>query len=370
MRVAVTGFDWHGDLLPFIARGLEQLRAEVTIIPTNRDGLIRAQSARLAALDRLPLVGRPLAGRLRSRLAAQAADAVNESFLREVDRTRPDVVLSVLCWGDPLLPDRVRRAPAARRIAWLMDDPFGYADSRLQDLVPAYDEVYSVDDGWSDGVELMTGRRPRWLPCGADPDSHHPLEPSKLDQELRDHIVFVGSSCHGHPAAALRRSLIGALEGLPVAVFGDPAWRALGGFAGSCYRGGPVSSERANAIYASAAIVLNLHHPQFRRGTSLRTFALGASGAFQLADWRDGLDRWLEPGRELEVFRSPQELRAQAERYLADPSARRRIADAGRARVLREHTYAHRLARMLEPFGSPPPMPAPAARRNDAAARD
>jgi spore maturation protein CgeB len=351
LKVLVTGFDWHGDIVPFVARALARLGVSSEVVWTNRDTLIRARAARLNATERLPVVGRSVAGRWRSRLALSAARAVNDRFAHEVDRARPDVVLSLLCWGDPLTADSVRQAPVRKRIAWLMDDPFGYEYSGLEDLVAAYDDVYSVDDGWSDNVELMTGRRPRWLPCGADPESQHPVDPSAFDPELRGHIVYVGSSCHGHPAAALRRSLVESLDGLPVALFGDPAWRLFGGFAASCYRGGPVSTERANVIYASAAVALNFHHPQFRRGTSLRTFALCASGVFQLADWREGLDRWLTPGEDLDVFRSPQELRAKAERYLGDPLARRRIAEAGRARVLAEHTYAHRLTTMLSSAG-------------------
>jgi spore maturation protein CgeB len=351
--VLVTGPQWHGDLVPFVVRALDQLNVPSAVVSTNRDTFARARAAGLGAIERWPLIGRSLAGRWRSRLARRAIEDVNDAFSREIEHVRPDTILSVLCWGDPLLPDRVRRAPVRRRVAWLMDDPFGYGDSRLQDLVSAYDDVYSVDDGWSDNVELMTGKRPRWLPCGADSESHHPLEASALDPDLRGHVVYVGSSCYGHPAAALRRSLIESLDGLPVAVFGDPAWRSFGGFSSSCYRGGPVSTERANSIYASAAIALNFHHPQFRRGTSLRTFALCSSGVFQLADWREGLDRWLTPGKELDVFRSPQELRAKAERYLGDDSARRHIARAGRLRVLAEHTYAHRLTEMLSPTGLP-----------------
>jgi spore maturation protein CgeB len=253
----------------------------------------------------------------------------------------------VLCWGETLTPEVLRGASGARRIGWLMDDPFGYELSRLQDLLGAYDDLYSVDDGWSDNIELMTGRRPIWLPCGADPESQRRVDSSRLHPELADHIVYVGSSCAGHPTGVMRRALIESLKGLPVAIFGDPAWKEAGAFAASCYRGGPVTTERANLIYASGAIALNFHHPQFRRGTSLRTFALCAAGAFQLADWREGLDRWLTPGVDLETFRTPDELRSLAERYLADAPGRRRIADAGQRRVLTEHTYAHRLATML-----------------------
>ena len=194
----------------------------------------------------------------------------------------------------------------------------------------------------------MTGTRPVWLTCGADPASHRPLDSSKLDPSLSGHVVYVGSSCADHPAGTLRRHLIESLAGLPLAIFGDDGWAGYGGAAAAAYRGGPVSSDEANVIYASGAIALNLHHPQFQRGTSLRTFALCCSGAFQLADWREGIDRWLTPGLEIEVFRTPGQLRALVERYLGDHPARARIAAAGRARVIAEHTYFHRLAKMLE----------------------
>lgn len=347
LSVLVTGFSWHGDLVPFVQRGLSGLTRDVTVVATNVDVLASAQSRPLALLESLPLVGRSVAGRWRTRLADRGAKLVDERFRREVARLKPDVVVSILCWGEPLTAAALEAAAGAMRIGWLMDDPFGYERSRLQDLLGAYDELYSVDDGWSDNIELMTGRRPIWLPCGADPESHRPVDPARLDSELTDHIVYVGSSCAGHPSGTLRRALIESLEGLPVAIFGDPEWKDAGGFAASCYRGGPVTTERANIIYSSNAIALNFHHPQFRRGTSLRTFALCAAGAFQLVDWREGLDRWLTPGLEVETFRSPAELRSLAERYLANPSARRRIADAGRQRVMNEHTYAHRLATML-----------------------
>ena len=347
MKVLVTGFEWFGDLVPFVVRALNTMAHEVTVVPTNRDVLITQRGATLKRLRAIPLVGGSLSGRLQTTLARDGMARVNDLFRREVDRFRPDVVLSILCWGEPLSAESLAYASGSRRIGWLMDDPFGYQESRIDALLSAYDRLYSLDESWSDNVQRMTGTCPKWLPCGADPESHHPLDPSMLDRDLAGHIVYVGSSSIGHPNGTFRQSLLASLEGLPLAIYGDEGWRRLGGFLSRSYRGGPVCSERANTIYASGAIAMNLHHAQFRHGTSLRTFALCCSGAFQLVDWRDGLDRWFMPGLELETFRTPCELREKAERYLADPAGRTRIAAAGRARVLAEHTYRHRLTKML-----------------------
>lgn len=343
----MTGFEWFGDLVPFVVRALSDLGHSTAVVWTNRDVLIRRRSDFLRGLERIPAVGASVAGRLRTKAARQGEAHINEVFLREFERFKPDVVLSVLCWGEPLTSGTLARASAAVRIGWLMDDPFGYEDSRLENLLGAFDRLYSVDAGWGDNVERMTGRRPAWLPCGADPHSHGVVESAIVEPALAGHIVYVGSSCVGHPTGAYRRALLECLDGLPLAIFGDNGWLDAGARVAGAYRGGPVSSDRANAIYASGAIALNIHHPQFRRGTSLRTFALCCSGAFQIADWRDGLECWLRPGVELETFRTPQELRAVAEKYLSDAPSRQGIARAGRARVLAEHTYRHRMEAML-----------------------
>jgi spore maturation protein CgeB len=347
VKVLVTGFEWFGDLLPFVARALSDLDHTVSVFPTNRDVLVRRRAGFLRAMEALPIVGASAGGRLRTALTRNGEEQINRTFREELDRFKPDVVLSILCWGEPLTHESLSFASPAMRIGWLMDDPFGYEGSRLDGLLYSFDRLYSVDDSWADSVERMTGQRPHWLPCGADPHSHGPVAGHEIEADLDHTIVYVGSSCIDHPTGAYRRALLESLEGLPLAVFGDRGWSQAGSSIRDAYRGGPVSTERANRIYASAAIALNFHHPQFRRGTSLRTFALCCSGAFQIADWREGLDCWLRPGVELETFRTPQELRALAERYLSDPVARTRIAQAGQARVLAEHTYQHRLQKML-----------------------
>jgi spore maturation protein CgeB len=50
---------------------------------------------------------------------------------------------------------------------------------------------------------------------------------------------------------------------------------------------------------------------------------------------------------EIALFRSVEEIGPQLERFLADPEARERVARAGRARVLAEHTYGHRLSALM-----------------------
>ena len=126
MRILVTGFDWLGDLVPFVVRALAGMNHVVSVVSTNPDTLVRQNADLLKRLNDLPLAGKTLAGRWHSRLARGASSHVGEVFRAHVDEFQPDVVLSILCWGEPLTADVLAHASRATKIGWLMDDPFGY----------------------------------------------------------------------------------------------------------------------------------------------------------------------------------------------------------------------------------------------------
>jgi len=58
------------------------------------------------------------------------------------------------------------------------------------------------------------------------------------------------------------------------------------------------------------------------------------------------------PGVELDTYRSPDELVAKCRFYLQQPELRVRIAAAGKARVLAEHTIRQRMGRILADVGA------------------
>jgi spore maturation protein CgeB len=71
-----------------------------------------------------------------------------------------------------------------------------------------------------------------------------------------------------------------------------------------------------------------------------RVFEVAGAGACLLCDeWR-GIDSFFEPGKEILVIGSAEEVAA--ELALHDESARKRVGMALRERALRDHTYAQR----------------------------
>lgn len=102
------------------------------------------------------------------------------------------------------------------------------------------------------------------------------------------------------------------------------------------------------SFYPVSEINFNCTSRQMKGAVNQRVFDVPCCGAFLLTDDRMGLEDLFEPGTEVIAYRTKDEIPELLERYLADPQARQRIADAGRRRVLAEHTYDHRMASLIE----------------------
>lgn len=296
------------------------------------------------------------AWRQRDRLAGEVYRRLHDA----VQEWHPDLVLFILVWGEvasTALLQGVGRVPMA---GWLMDDPFLH-DGSLARALSAFDRLYAVEESWANNIRLATGKPARLLTCGVDPEAYHEVPAGEVPSEFRGDIVFIGSSYRDNPAWVLRGNLLDRIADLDLSIYGDQGWVRHGGdergSLARAFRGRELPAPEANLAYNGARIVLNIHHPQFHQGTSLRTFAISAAGAFQLADERPGLGRFLVPGKEVVTYSSPDDLRDKALYYLKHDAARQSIAQAGFQRVRAEHTYAHRLAEILIDAGLPVPVP-------------
>ena len=86
-------------------------------------------------------------------------------------------------------------------------------------------------------------------------------------------------------------------------------------------------------------------------GLNQRSFEPLACGAVVLNDDLPDLPLCFEPGREILVYQDREELNALAARVRREPAFGSRIAEAGRRRVLAEHTYSHRVQTILKDLG-------------------
>ena len=102
------------------------------------------------------------------------------------------------------------------------------------------------------------------------------------------------------------------------------------------------------AVYCSAKINLNISSFQLVTAVNQRVFDVPACGAFLLTDERQDAARLFTPDQDIVLYRDFDELRKKAEYYLSHDDERLTMAERGRTRVLREHTYAHRAGTIID----------------------
>ncbi len=134
-------------------------------------------------------------------------------------------------------------------------------------------------------------------------------------------------------------------------IAGDPGWRELLPPSPGLRLHPEINYyEELPGFYPQSDVNFNCTSVQMKGAVNQRVFDVPAAGAFLLTDRRAQLERLFEPGREIALYESPDEAGELLARYLADAPERRRMAQAGRARVLAEHTYEHRLRSLLAAF--------------------
>ncbi|MGH7533716.1 MAG: CgeB family protein [Gemmatimonadales bacterium] len=290
---------------------------------------------RLRALERLGCGVVPVDLQPGGWLSRLTGGDVAARISKAVADHHPELVLAL----GPVLPDAglVRRLSADGRAPWVLW--WGGDDGTEPDAAAweAYTQVWTAD---SDLAARVPGAR--YLPHGCDPSVHRPM--SSRD-EFRANVVFVGA------ATPHRERLLGEVVEFGLAVWG-PGWRKTR-LRDYC-RGDALAVEDYVRASAGASIALNLHRegPDGRvpsaAGCNARTFELAAMGVAQVVDDRIDLPSQFVEGEELAVFREPAELKPLVRELLHDRAAADALAAAARRRALTEHTYVHRLRRLLD----------------------
>jgi hypothetical protein len=111
---------------------------------------------------------------------------------------------------------------------------------------------------------------------------------------------------------------------------------------------GEIYEDRYAAVVAGSRIALGFLRELNPDQHTTRTFEIPAIGGFMLADRTDDHREFFEEGKEAEYFSSDEEYRDKVAFYLANESARARIADAGHRRCMTSgYSYDDRIRAVM-----------------------
>ena len=227
---------------------------------------------------------------------------------------------------------QLRRQSRARWACWFPDDPHEI-DVSLK-ISPAYDWFFTHDSSSLDR-HRGSGAKAYYLAFGCDPAYLTP--PLLPNANGHAPLGFVGSR------DPIRERALSDIRDLGLETWG-PGWPA-----------GAVYGRKFVVALAGAVVGINMHQQfgsadpdRYGTGANMRVFELAAVGTPQLCDAKADIRRHFTPDREIVLYRSVAELRERARALLDDESLRRSLATRARERALREHTWAIRLAELLD----------------------
>ncbi len=165
---------------------------------------------------------------------------------------------------------------------------------------------------------------------------------------LADGPVLVKSPVAEFLAYLWRKQVLSACLHLSPTIWGDDDWREdfpehYQGFADH-YRDLP-------RIYSAAKVNLDISRVYQPNVVTMRVFDVLAAGGFVLADRNDSLLQLFEEGKEIACYSTPEEAAQKISYYLQHEDERLEIARRGHEKVLRAHTFEHRLNHILSKVG-------------------
>jgi spore maturation protein CgeB len=255
---------------------------------------------------------------------------------RAITHFSPDLILAIGPYGMPLpILEHVAGLRGRPPLLGWVGDLFTAASRRAAELL---DAVAYTDTGMlAQHQELGLQSRAVYLPHAANP---------RLDRGVPNsgargrHMVFVANP------TPHRRALVSQVR-TPMQLYG-PGWTRVKQTDHEIH---PrlVGIEELATIYRAHLAVLNVRNEDnVLAGLNQRHFDPYLAATPVVADDQADLARCFEPGREVLVYRDPDELNEIYHRLQREPGRAAAIGEAGRRRVLAEHTYPHRLAALTK----------------------
>ena len=256
---------------------------------------------------------------------------------------RPDVLFVIR--GNSVSGDFLnhvkRRYGIRHTVGWWVKDPRPNDSQLLRDC-RLYDHYFCIHRHGYAATDPIN-----YLPALGLEKRPAPQAKPKANGKSPLGIVLVGGW------SKRRETYVRAILDLPLTIVG-PGWKKRGRLESTHWHliaASQLWGDEVNALYRRAKIVLNVTSwdPAILTGLNLRICDVPALGAFLLTDHAADLAEFVETGRDVATFTTPEDLRAQALHYLEHADQREAIAQSGLLRAATTMpTYAEKMAYILD----------------------
>lgn len=275
---------------------------------------------------------------------------LQELVIRRARELQPDLMFFIP-YSDQL---NVETLDALKKISqtycWFGDDQWRF-DTFSARYAPHFTCV-STTDIWSVPKYRKLGIEPILTQWAGQPFSEERGVLPDTEEFAHD-VSFVGARTK-YRAWFVQRL---AERGIHVACFGAgwPNGRVDNVAMERIFRTSRINLNISNSVSHDVRFVLSaprnlLHYlrsPKRVEQMKARNFEIPLAGGFQLTNYVPGLERYLRIGEEVAIYSTPDDCFGQIQYYLDADREREMIARSGNSRTEHEHTYEHRLVRIL-----------------------
>jgi spore maturation protein CgeB len=274
------------------------------------------------------------------------------------NRFRPEAALTLVGFKLPVIMVQWLKKQEVKTAVWFTEDPY-YMD-KTAELSHFYDFVFTIDSAALEFYKNNGHKHAYQLPLAANTEVFKPRE---VGTKYKSDICIVG-----FPYPDRVRFVQLLLQKTPYKI------QVVGRWKQSLYRfqnnpnlkflEGWVNPSIASNYYNGAKIVLNTHRPfnlknnQNRLGIvgksiNNRTFDVAACASFQLIEFKDDLKDHFIENEEIVAFNQFDDLVEKVGYYIESENERKQIASKAKERVLKEHTFQHRIEKMIQVIEKP-----------------
>ncbi|GBD96001.1 MAG TPA: hypothetical protein ENG83_15395 [Nitrospirae bacterium] len=271
---------------------------------------------------------------------------INKNLLSLTEKFKPDIFFEA--GGYRILPQTIEKIKemGIKTVLWTIDVP-KYFESIIE-ASHYYDFVFT---GGSEAIEILKNYNLKnlyWLPFACDPEFHKPVKITGGEKALYENdIVFVGSY---YPN---RMRVLEEISDFDLGVWG-PGWEKVppvSSLKRRIRRAGGVKSDEWIKIYTSCKIAIAIHYrdedtPCYQ--ASPKIYEVLACKCFLLVDNQRDVISLFDDGKHLLIFESIVDLREKIKYYLERSEERVSIAEEGYKEVIQQHTYSHRINKMIQ----------------------
>jgi len=324
MKIFVAGPDGSDCFSHNVAHTLREMGHEVRIDPATRRSM--SYSVLRRGVEEV-LQRASKAYRLRE----------DRRIVQIADDFKPD--LTVTCTGtyEPETVAEIRHRSNGLVVCWYGDAP---ANIRRDHVVGGeYDMVFAKDPDLVRKLRSMLSVDIEYLPEACNPSWHRPVA------KRAGETLLVAGTSYGYRNALVAKLLA---AGVDVKLYGPMPADWVSDAVRRAHSGRFLDQHtKAQAFGEAMACLASFALSEGGNSVNCRIFETCASGGLLVCEERAALARYFEAGREFWAYSSFEQCIEMLERAKKDYREAERVREAGSRRAHAEHTYAHRLRKML-----------------------